>query len=61
MQEAQGLAGLHHFQIRPFASNLGFLNRLFVMETFHNVEADSGDKVEPLAEARVLAQMQGNS
>ena len=38
MQEAQNLAGLHRFQIRPFASNLGFLNQPFVMETFHSAE-----------------------
>lgn len=61
MLEAQSLAGLHRFHIRPFASNLGFLNGLFVMETFHSVETDSGDKAELLAEAWVLAQMQGNS
>ena len=38
MQEAQSPAGLPRFQIRPFASNLGFLNQPFVMETFHSAE-----------------------
>lgn len=59
MQEAQNLAGLHHFQIRPFASNLGFLESALVMETFHKRKADTGDKVEFLAEVGVLAQKQG--
>lgn len=53
MQEAQGLAGLHRFQIRPFASNLGFLNRPFVMETFHSAEDRRG------GQSRVSSRGQG--